>query len=143
MNSNDRPAGSAPQPGPEASGKRRILVVDDNADNAKTLGMLLKLTGNEPHTAFDAEEAMRLAESLRPRVVLLDIGLPRISGHEVCRWIRAQEWSEGMVLIALTGWSQEEDRQRSAEAGFDAHMVKPIQHQELTRVLNELAPIGG
>jgi len=119
---------------------RRILVVDDNRDSAITLAMLLKLSGNETHIAYDGLEAVEIAERIRPDVALLDIGLPRINGYEVAQRIREQPWGQSMVLVALTGWSQEEDRQRSREAGFNAHMVKPVNRTALTKLLAELLP---
>ena len=119
--------------------RRRILIVDDNEDGAESLAMLLQLDGHETHTAHDGVEAVDAAERLRPDVVLLDIGLPRLNGYEVCRRIREQPWGKDMVLVALTGWGQEEDRQRSREAGFDAHMVKPVDHD----VLAEAARLAG
>jgi PAS domain S-box-containing protein len=114
---------------------RRILVVDDNRDSAKSLAMLLKLTGHETHTAYDGLEAVAAAAALRPEVVLLDIGLPKLNGYEAARQLRQQPWGKGMVLVALTGLGQEEDRQRSEEVGFDAHMVKPIDIDGLQSLL--------
>ena len=99
---------------------RRILVVDDNRDSAESLAMLLKLTGNETHIAHDGLEAVEAAARFRPDVILLDIGLPKMNGYEAARRIREQPWGKNMVLVALTGWGQEEDRQKSKDAGFDA-----------------------
>jgi CheY-like chemotaxis protein/two-component sensor histidine kinase len=113
----------------------RILIVDDNWDGADTLGMMLRLMGNDIRTAYDGEEAITAAEEFRPDVVLLDIGLPKLNGYEACRQIREQPWSKGMVLIAVTGWGQEEARRRSHEAGFDKHMVKPVDPQALMKML--------
>jgi PAS domain S-box-containing protein len=117
---------------------RRILIVDDNEDSAESLALLLELAGHETQTAHDGEAALEAAEKLRPDVVLLDIGLPRLSGHEVCRRVRAQPWGQQMILIALTGWGQDEDRRRSEEAGFDGHLVKPVDHAHLTALLDSL-----
>ena len=100
--------------------------------------MLLKLTGHETHTAHDGLEAVEAAATFRPDVVLLDIGLPKLNGYEAARRIREQPWGKDMVLVALTGWGQEEDRQRSREAGFDAHMVKPVDPAALTKLLAEM-----
>ena len=116
----------------------RILVVDDNRDSANSLSMLLRLTGNETQTAYDGAEALSLAGEFRPDVVLLDIGLPKLNGYEVARRIREQSWGKRVILIALTGWGQEEDRQRSREAGFDDHMVKPVELSPLMNLLAEL-----
>ena len=82
--------------------------------------------GNEIRTAHDGLEAVEAAEAFRPDVILLDIGLPKLNGYEACRRIREQPWGKDMVLVALTGWGQEEDRRRSEEAGFNHHMVKPV-----------------
>ncbi|MGB3298877.1 MAG: PAS domain S-box protein, partial [Phormidesmis sp.] len=111
---------------PQPMNTRRILIVDDNEDSAMTLSMLFEMTGDETQTAHDGLKAVKTAETFRPDVALLDIGLPGLSGYEVARQIRTQPWGQAMVLVALTGWGQAEDRQRSQAAGFDAHMVKPI-----------------
>ncbi len=113
------------QPAPTA---RRVLVVDDNRDSAASLAMLLKLAGNETYTAHDGLEAVKAAETFRPDVVFLDIGLPKLNGRDAARRIREQPWGTNMVLVALTGWGQDEDRRRSQEAGFDHHMVKPVDY---------------
>ena len=118
----------------DAPDKCRILVVDDNRDSAGSLAMLLRLTGNEVHTAHDGLEAVEAAEVFRPDVVLLDIGLPKLNGYEAGRRIREQQ-GKGVVLIALTGWGQEEDRRRSKEAGFDYHMTKPVELDDLQKLL--------
>ena len=123
---------------PQPINVRRILIVDDNEDSAMTLSMLFEMTGDETQTAHDGLKAVETAETFRPDVALLDIGLPGLSGYEVARQIRAQPWGEAMVLVALTGWGQQEDRQRSTEAGFNAHMVKPVDHEELLKLLGEL-----
>ena len=117
---------------------RRILVVDDNRDSATSLAMLLKLAGNETHTAYDGLEAVEKAAAVKPDVILLDIGLPKLNGFEAARKIREQPWSKDAVLVALTGWGQDEDRQRSKEAGFNAHMVKPVELPALMNLLAEL-----
>src|SRR5262249_23234997 len=95
----------------------RILIVDDNRDAADSLAMMLRLLGNDTRMAYDGLETVAVADAFRPQVVLLDIGLPRMNGYEAARTIRQQEWSKGMVLIAVTGWGQEEDRRRAREAG--------------------------
>jgi PAS domain S-box-containing protein len=122
---------------------RRILVVDDNRVSAESLARLLKLTGNETHTAYDGLEAVEAAATLRPDVVLLDIGLPKLNGYEAARKIREEPWGKKMVLVALTGWGQDEDRQKSREAGFNGHMVKPIDHAELMKLLASLSSEQG
>jgi CheY-like chemotaxis protein len=118
--------------------KRRILVVDDSRDSADSLAMLLQILGHEVSTAYDGEQAAEVAGASRPDLVLLDIGMPKLDGYEVCRRLRAQTWSDGMFLIALTGWGQEEDRLRTEEAGFDFHVVKPIDFPALMRLLAAL-----
>ena len=130
----------APDPAnePESTLTRRILIVDDNRDSADSLAMLLEITGNETFMAHDGIEAVELIEKYRPEVVLLDIGLPRLNGHEVCRRVREQEWGKDIVVIALTGWGQEEDRRRSQEAGFNGHLVKPVDYDALLKLLNKL-----
>jgi CheY-like chemotaxis protein len=116
----------------------RILIVDDNRDGADSLAMMLQIMGNETATAYDGQEGVTVAERLRPDVVLLDIGLPKLNGFEAARHIREQTWGEKTVLIAVTGWGQEEDRRRSREAGFDHHMVKPVDPNALMKLFAEL-----
>lgn len=101
--------------------------------------MLLKLTGNDTLTAHDGEEGVEKAAAFRPDVILLDIGLPKINGYEACRRIREQPWGKGIFMIALSGWGQDEDRGRSTEAGFDGHLVKPVEFAPLTGLLSGLS----
>jgi PAS domain S-box-containing protein len=115
--------------------RRRILVVDDNEDAAEWLATVLGLNGHETHVTHDGLEAVTTAERIRPDAVLLDIGLPRLDGYEVCRRIRAQSWGKDLLLVALTGWGQEEDRQKSRDAGFDTHLVKPVDDEALLKLL--------
>jgi PAS domain S-box-containing protein len=123
--------------GPLPSGKRRILVVDDNESAARVLGLLLTALGNEVQTAFDGQTAIELAESFRPGIVLLDIGMPKMNGYETAHRIRQQPWGKEMVLAALTGWGQEDDKRRTREVGFDHHFVKPVDPSVLQRFLAE------
>jgi CheY-like chemotaxis protein len=123
-----------------STGSRRVLVVDDSHDAAESLAMLLELEGHEIHTAHDGAEAVRTAERVRPDVVLMDIGLPIVNGYEACRLIRTQAWGASMVMVALTGWGQEDDREQSRAAGFDLHLVKPVDHAELSRVISSARP---
>lgn len=88
--------------------------------------------------AFDGQAALELAEEFRPELAFLDIGLPKLDGHEVARRIRRETWGKSMRLVALTGWGQEGDRKKSSEAGFDAHLVKPVHHDDLMRLLSSL-----
>ena len=115
---------------------RTVLVVDDEPDSAVTLAMLLQLRGHRADVAHDGPEALSKAETLRPDVVLLDLGLPGMDGYEVCRRLREQPGGTSLFIVALTGWGQEEDRRRTREAGFDLHLVKPVDPEELLRVLS-------
>jgi PAS domain S-box-containing protein len=131
-----RPQSKAPSGnGVTDFGVHRILVVDDNRDSADSLCMILRMTGNEAHAAYDGVDGIEMAERLRPEVVLFDIGMPRLNGEDACRQIRAQPWGRDMILIAVTGWGQAEDRRRTLEAGFDAHMVKPIDPGDLMKLV--------
>ena len=109
----------------------KILVVDDNRDAAETLSMLLELKGHEVRRAYDGENALQLAEDFRPEMVLLDLGMPKMNGYEACRRIRDHAWGAQMTLIAVTGWGQEDDRRKSTAAGFDGHLVKPVDPETL------------
>ena len=133
-------AESLPVPAKEASrpirpAKRRILVVDDNRDAADSLGLLLQMSGHDVRTARDGLQAVEMAAKFRPDVVLLDIGLPKLNGYETARRIREMEGGQNVLLVALTGWSQDEDRRRSREAGFDHHLNKPVEWSELEQLL--------
>ena len=132
-------AADAPQAAPA---RRRILVVDDNADAANSLSLLLSLSGHEVHTAYDGIEAVAAAAKLQPAVILLDIGLPKLNGLEAARQIRQQPGGQAMVLVALTGWSQEEDKRRSEEAGFDFHLIKPVDLAALEAILGSIHSRG-
>jgi signal transduction histidine kinase/ActR/RegA family two-component response regulator len=120
---------------PEIPQALRILVVDDNQDGAHSLAMLLQMQGNEVHTVYDGPEAVAAISDFHPDVVLLDIGLPTLNGYETARRMRALPGSRDALIIALTGWGQEEDRRRSREAGFDHHLVKPVDLQTLETLL--------
>lgn len=122
---------------PAAQSPRRILVVDDNRDSADSLALLLRLQGHETRVAYDGRAAVAEAERFRPEVVLLDLGLPKLDGIQACRRIRAEPWGRSMTIVALTGWGQEKDRRRSKEAGFDEHVVKPVEAQVLARLLSK------
>ena len=117
---------------------RRVLVVDDNRDAAISLATLLELMGNETRTAYDGLEALEVGAAFRPDLILLDIGMPRLNGYDTARRVREQPWGKAVTLIALTGWGQEEDRRRSAEAGFDTHVVKPVEPAVLETLLADL-----
>jgi PAS domain S-box-containing protein len=119
----------------QPSALRRILVVDDYPNAAESLAKWLRRFGNEVEVAFDGLEAIEAAQQFRPDVMLLDIGMPKLNGYETARRIRQQPWGKHMVLVALTGWGQEEDRKRTREAGFDLHLVKPVDHSQLAAFL--------
>jgi PAS domain S-box-containing protein len=127
---------------PRSSGvtRSRILVVDDSEDSASSLAMLLDLMGHRTQTAYDGMEAIRLAQEFRPDVIFLDLGMPGMSGYEVCRQLREQPEGTMMTVIALTGWGQEEDRQRTRQAGFDHHLVKPVEPHLLATLIERVAP---
>jgi len=129
-----------PVAAPSKAAGRRILVVDDNRDSATTLALLLKMTGNQTQTAFDGLAAIKTAEAFRPQVILLDIGLPKMNGHDTCRAIRQQPWGKDVLILALTGWGQEEDRRKTAEAGFDNHLVKPVDPVALNKLISDSKP---
>jgi CheY-like chemotaxis protein len=117
-----------------------VLVVDDSADAAESLAMLLALEGHDVYQAHDGADAVRTAERVRPDVVLMDIGLPIVNGYEACRRIRDHAWGAAMVLVAITGWGQEDDREQSRAAGFDRHLLKPVDHDELRRIVASARP---
>ncbi|MGH8252393.1 MAG: ATP-binding protein, partial [Steroidobacteraceae bacterium] len=124
----------------QAGPRRRFLVVDDNEDSAASLAMLLTIDGHEVRTAHDGAAAVEAVESFQPDVVLLDIGLPRLNGYEACQRIRGRPSGPDIVIIALTGWGQDEDRRKSKEAGFDHHMIKPVDYDALKKWLALQAP---
>jgi two-component system, chemotaxis family, CheB/CheR fusion protein len=121
----------------EPNGKvsRRVLVADDNRDGADCLEMLLKMSGHEVYVALDGTEALELVRQHRPDVGVIDLGMPGLSGYEVARRIRAEAWGSATMLIALTGWGQEEDRRRALAAGFDHHLTKPVDPDQLQQML--------
>ena len=116
----------------------RILIVDDNRDNADSLAIVLAMMGNDTRTAYDGEEALAVSALFGPDVILVDIGLPKLNGYEVCQKIRQEPGGKALVIIAQTGFGQEEDRQRAREAGFDHHLVKPLDPLALMKMLATL-----
>jgi CheY-like chemotaxis protein len=137
----DRPyTAPAPEEQVPASTGLRILVADDNRDNAESLAMLLMMMGHEVRTALDGAGAVEAAAAFRPQAVLLDLGMPKLNGYEAARRIRALPGGDEVVLIAQSGWSQPEDRRRSREAGFDHHVIKPIASGSLERLLAQRRP---
>jgi signal transduction histidine kinase len=135
----DQPASSARTDGyDEQTVPRRILVADDNADALESLATVLRLRGHEVYCAPDGARALETATRHMPEVALLDIGMPLLDGYEVARRIRAQNWGKAITLVAVTGWGQEADRRRSQEAGFDTHLVKPLDLEKLSALLAHL-----
>jgi CheY-like chemotaxis protein len=124
---------------------RRILIADDNNDALESLATLLQLNGHEVYTATNGGTALQCVERQRPEVVLLDIGMPILDGYEVAKRIRQQPWGQRITLVALTGWGQDSDRRRSRDAGFDSHLVKPLDLETLTELLARLpsSPLSG
>jgi PAS domain S-box-containing protein len=120
--------------------RRRILVVDDKRDTAASLAMMLKLMGNETRTANDGIEALEVAAEFKPDMILLDIGMPKLNGYDTCRRIREQTWAKEVVIVACTGWGQDEDKRKSEEAGFDFHIVKPVERAALMKLLGRVKP---
>lgn len=131
--------GMAANPRTGAGGAvHRILVVDDNRESADSLALFLRMSGHEVRVAYDGAAALTLAQAARPDVVLMDLGMPDPDGHEVCRRLRAQPWGGDVVMVAVTGWGQTEDRQRSEHSGFDAHVVKPVDPSALVALVDSL-----
>lgn len=131
-------AAPSPAPAPSAPGKLRVLVVDDNQDAVNMLATLIRLMKQEGHKASNGEQAVQLAEQLRPDLILMDIGMPRMNGHEACRKIRAHDWGKNIIMAALTGWGQDEDKALCIESGFDLHFVKPIDSNVLENLVQDL-----
>ncbi|HEX7121479.1 MAG TPA: PAS domain S-box protein [Gemmatimonadaceae bacterium] len=135
--SSEEPAHSRAQPVLRGQGLR-VLVVDDNRDAAVSLAMVLQMLGEETRTAHDGLEALEVAAEFEPDVILLDLGMPRLNGFDAARKLRERAWRRRPVLVALTGWGQEDDQRRSREAGFDAHVVKPVEPAVLAQMLAQL-----
>jgi signal transduction histidine kinase len=135
----DKPAEDIPHTKPKAEAtmqvRRNILIADDNQDALESLALMLRMEGHEVVCASDGEEALLLAGQRRPEIVVLDVGMPKLDGCEVARRIRAEDWGRGAILVALTGWGQDIDRRRSREAGFDMHLVKPVDPATLCDML--------
>jgi PAS domain S-box-containing protein len=127
-------------PSPAGFKRCRILVADDNRDAAASLSMMLEIMGYETRSAYDGLQALEAADQFRPAVALLDIGMPKTNGYDVARHIRQQPWGKDIVLMAVTGWGQEADKKRTIEAGFDHHLVKPVNPSVLAKLLVSLRP---
>src|SRR5690606_2792858 len=117
--------------------KHQLLIVDDNMDAANSLAIIAQMSGFVTHIANDGLAAIEMADLVRPEGIIMDLGMPKMSGYEAARWVRQQPWGKDTVLIAVTGWGQEEDRRRSREAGFDVHLTKPVDSAELLNHLHQ------
>ena len=132
---------SRPNPDPPSASslpRHRLLVVDDNRDSADSMSMLLRTLGAEVTTAYSGEAALEHLDAFRPGAILLDIGMPVMDGNEVARRVRERPEQRGVLLVALTGWGQEEDVTRTRESGFDDHWIKPVELATLRKLLLSL-----
>jgi CheY-like chemotaxis protein len=134
------PTASDPLASPNHASPRRILIADDNRDGAETMSMLMNISGHETYVAHTGTEALEIAGRFRPEIGLLDIGLPDFSGYEVAERIRHEAWGKAMLLIAITGWGQADDKRRAMAAGFDHHLTKPVDPAQLEALF---APVNG
>jgi CheY-like chemotaxis protein len=134
----------APIPAPRLASrtKRRVLIVDDNQTAAEMLGMVVEMLGNEVRTAHDGRQAIEIAGQFLPEIVFMDLAMPLVDGYEAARQIRKKPWGKSTLLVALTGWGQEEHKRQTKEAGFDHHLVKPGDFADLQRVFAELEGHG-
>jgi CheY-like chemotaxis protein len=139
-----QPQRKPPSPSAEDAVQRstpqRILIADDNADSAESMGMLLRLMGNDVRIASDGLEAVEQAAKFQPDIVLMDIGMPRLDGYEAARRIRNQSWSRDTLLVAVTGWGPSDDSDEATAAGFDRHFTKPLDPAELRRLVGSIRP---
>ena len=117
--------------------RRRVLIVDDNRDSVETMATLIRLSGHEIEMAHDGETALKKAKSFKPEIILLDVGLPDMHGYEVAERLRAIPENKSLVIVALTGYGNEEDRRRARDAGFDYHFVKPVDFTALESLINK------
>jgi CheY-like chemotaxis protein/anti-sigma regulatory factor (Ser/Thr protein kinase) len=133
----ERESANSPKPGEDTPESQHgsILVADDNTDATDLLADVLRLAGYSVHTAYDGRSAINMAHLYQPDVAVLDIGMPVASGLEVAEWIRQQDWGKKIMLIAVTGWGQQEDRKATSAAGFDIHLVKPANATEIMRII--------
>jgi CheY-like chemotaxis protein len=129
-----------PDVSPSAESGHRVIVADDNRDAADALAMLLELSGHEVRVAHGGRAALSLAQTFRPDVAILDIGMPDLSGYDVAAQLRREPWGGAIVLIALTGWGRDDERQRATAAGFDQHMTKPVDPEKLEAFLSKRRP---
>src|SRR5687768_8696437 len=120
------------------SSGHRVLLVDDNQDSSEPLSLLLQAKGHDTRVTTDGAEAISVADEFRPHCVLLDLGLPQMDGYEVARRLRKRPYGSDMVLVAVTGWAGQEIRTKAAEAGFDYHLVKPVNWEELEKIVQSV-----
>ncbi|MGY6217337.1 response regulator [Methylolobus aquaticus] len=113
----------------------KVLIVDDNADAANSLAALMQIAGYETRVAYDGKQGIEVAASFRPEVLLLDLGMPGMNGYDACRHLREQDWGHDIFVVALTAWGQPGDRQKSAAAGFDAHLAKPTDYKTIATLI--------
>jgi CheY-like chemotaxis protein len=132
--------GESPRPLSVAASERiyRILVADDNVDAAETLSILLQMDGHEVRTADNGADAFDLAGTFRPHMAFVDIGMPQLNGYEVAQLVRQQPWGESIRLVALTGWGQDDNKRQAQESGFDHHLTKPVDPNDLVALLQRL-----
>jgi CheY-like chemotaxis protein len=116
--------------------RQKVLVADDNHDAAESIAMILELAGHEVRVANSGQAALSLAQLFRPDTVVLDIGMPDLSGYQVAQRLRQEPWGKDIQLIALTGWGQDSDRRRALESGFDEHLSKPVEPESLEALIN-------
>jgi CheY-like chemotaxis protein len=119
----------------------KVLVADDNQDAAVSLGMLLELSNHEVLLAHNGEQALRLARDALPEALILDIGMPGITGDQVARAVRREPWGANVLMVAVTGWGQAEDKARASEAGFDHHLTKPVDVDRMEKLLVDFASL--
>ena len=120
---------------PAATAAQRVMVADDNRDSADSLAMLLELAGHEVRVARGGRVALSLAQTFRPDVAIIDIGMPDLNGYEVARQLRREPWAARISLVALTGWGRDDDRRQASDAGFDRHITKPVDPETIDRIL--------
>lgn len=126
-----------------ASIPRRIMVVDDNADAAQALVLLIGTEGHEVQMASDGRQALELADAFKPELILLDISMPGLNGYEIARCLQQRPWAQCLTLVAVSGWGEPEDKQRAVAAGFSCYLVKPVASDEVMAVINGLPLPGG
>jgi CheY-like chemotaxis protein len=138
-----RPAAQAAHHAEVRRIRSRVVIIDDNRDAARTMSMLVDELGGTARTAYDASGGLEAVQEFRPDIVFLDIGMPGMDGYEACRRIRQTPSKKHVIVVAVTGWGQPQDKQRALESGFDAHLTKPVDPEAFTRLLASSAPNAG